>query len=537
MHYHYYTLQHLSRFLNANYEKARVHDCFSQNKNELIFVLDGLFLRVGCRAPSTYIIPFQRFAKAKKNVIDLFPELIGLRLEGTRIVPYERVLIMAFEEGYELIFKMHNTKANAILRKEGVVISLFNTQQEEDLTYEESKGEYHYAALLQAGKETDWDEAKVFEAMRGISFIFERQYAKKVFQLIQRGKNFREAFRHVTALSLGQKFYLEKQHNRIKFYLFPPYEEGEETPFPVIEIKGIAQALKAFFSTQIQYINYLTHYRHLQKEIQKPFDKYQKVYRSYEKSIKKIDTQRSLEEIGHIIMANLHAIQPRSKQVELFDFYTNKSLKVKLKPDLNPQENAADYYERHKKLKNKREYLLEQMAELQEKMEKVKDKVAAFKELTPPKDLRFQDRGFDFKQLKALKAFDKQETKEQKAKDEHRYPFRVFYMDGYEIFVGKNAKNNDELSLKFAKKEDLWLHARDVTGSHVVIRKKPGQNFPMPVIEYAAGLAAYYSKRKNDSVVPVMYTEKKYIRKRKGDPPGLVVVSRDRTVMVEPIKA
>ncbi len=97
-----------------------------------------------------------------------------------------------------------------------------------------------------------------------------------------------------------------------------------------------------------------------------------------------------------------------------------------------------------------------------------------------------------------------------------------------------NAQRNDELTLKYAYKEDLWLHAKDVPGSHVIIKHQSGKNFPKDVIERAAQLAAYYSKRKTDTLCPVAVTPKKYVRKRKGDPAGMVVVEREEVVMVEP---
>lgn len=100
--------------------------------------------------------------------------------------------------------------------------------------------------------------------------------------------------------------------------------------------------------------------------------------------------------------------------------------------------------------------------------------------------------------------------------------------------MGRNAEANDELTLKRAYKEDLWLHAKDVAGSHVLIKYQAGKPFPKDVIERAAQLAAYNSKRKTDSLCPVVVTQKKYVRKRKGDPAGAVVVEREQVILVEP---
>ncbi len=100
--------------------------------------------------------------------------------------------------------------------------------------------------------------------------------------------------------------------------------------------------------------------------------------------------------------------------------------------------------------------------------------------------------------------------------------------------MGRNAENNDLLTLKYAFKEDLWLHAKDVSGSHVVIKYQSGKNFPKPVIEKAAEIAAFHSKRKADTLVPVTVTPKKFVRKPKGFAAGKVIVEREEVVLVQP---
>jgi predicted ribosome quality control (RQC) complex YloA/Tae2 family protein len=112
--------------------------------------------------------------------------------------------------------------------------------------------------------------------------------------------------------------------------------------------------------------------------------------------------------------------------------------------------------------------------------------------------------------------------------------FKRYLIEGFEVLVGKNAKNNDLLTQQYAYKEDLWLHARDATGSHVVVKYKSGQVFTNSLIEKAASLAAYYSKRRNETLSPVIVTRKKFVRKPKGLPDGMVVLEKEEVVMVEP---
>ncbi|MDX5436523.1 MAG: NFACT RNA binding domain-containing protein, partial [Pontibacter sp.] len=121
-----------------------------------------------------------------------------------------------------------------------------------------------------------------------------------------------------------------------------------------------------------------------------------------------------------------------------------------------------------------------------------------------------------------------------KQQEQVQIPFRVFESEGFKILVGKSSKNNDELTQRHTYKEDLWLHAKDVSGSHVVIKHQAGKSIPNTVLEKAAQLAAYYSKRKTDSLCPVIYTPKKWVRKPKGAAPGAVMVEREKVLLVKP---
>ncbi|HEX2900145.1 MAG TPA: NFACT RNA binding domain-containing protein, partial [Bacteroidia bacterium] len=100
--------------------------------------------------------------------------------------------------------------------------------------------------------------------------------------------------------------------------------------------------------------------------------------------------------------------------------------------------------------------------------------------------------------------------------------------------VGKNAKQNDSLTFGHSRKDDLWLHARDTPGSHVIIRNPTAGPIPNPVLEFAASLAAKHSKRKHENLVPVQYTERKYVRKVKNGAAGAVLVEREKVIMIEP---
>jgi predicted ribosome quality control (RQC) complex YloA/Tae2 family protein len=119
---------------------------------------------------------------------------------------------------------------------------------------------------------------------------------------------------------------------------------------------------------------------------------------------------------------------------------------------------------------------------------------------------------------------------------EHAPPFRVFTVEGgFQVWAGKDSRNNDLLTMKHARPNDLWFHARGSGGSHVVLRMGSGKGeVSKRAIEQAAAIAAYYSKMKSSKLVPVAMTQRKYVRKPRGAPAGTVAVEREKVLLVEP---
>lgn len=219
-------------------------------------------------------------------------------------------------------------------------------------------------------------------------------------------------------------------------------------------------------------------------------------------------------------MANLHLIPKGDTQVELPDFDTGKLLKIKLKPTLTPQKNAEQYYRKSKNQGKEIKVLEQYLAISGHELESLEEHIKYIHQCTDHKTLTNYARVHNLIPNKQT--------------NESESMFKQFSFHDFKILVGKNASNNDLLTQKFTHKDDLWLHAKDVKGSHVVIKHQAGKPFPSMVIEKAARLAAFYSKRKNDTLCPVMYTPKKYVRKPKGALPGQVVVEREKVLLVTP---
>ena len=525
MHFHYFTLCHLRDYLNKEWKNIQILECFSQNKNELIIQSEKSTLRIGCNTPASYLVPVPDYSKAGKNAVTLMPDLAGLYFQHAAVIPYERVIILTFSEGYELIVKMHRIQGNIILKKGGSVLSLFNQSLKQDETYEPQAGIFlpeNIAGLNTVNLEQD--DKSLLKILREISPIFDLNFVK--YWKIQCETHLpADAFKVCMQAVEKRNFYVYKSDTGIHFSLFPQ-ENG-------VHFTDISEALFFYLKTQFQFTAYNSAYLALKKTILDPYKKLDGVYQSYLKSIHQLEKERSAEEIGHLLFAHLTEIATGTNEIVVEDFYhENQPVKIKLKKDLSPHENAESYYKKHKERKAKLTFLQNDIQSIEDKILTLSDVVSEFEKLTPPETLAWDKNGLPHTPLKALRSLEKQQVAERMKKE---YPFRYYEKDGWEIFVGKNAKNNDAL-LKFSDKNDWWLHAKEVSGSHVIIRQRSGQTLPNPVLEYAAGLAAWFCKSRSQNWVPVIYTARKHVRKRKGSAAGEVVVTKERVILIEPVR-
>lgn len=231
---------------------------------------------------------------------------------------------------------------------------------------------------------------------------------------------------------------------------------------------------------------------------------------------------------GEILTTYLNRVPAHATSVELPNFYEqNHPLKIKLAPELLPNQNAQHYFRRYQKAKKSIKIVQEQIKETQEELTYLQG-VLAQVEVGDPKDI--EDIRYELEQQGIIRRPQKNKKKRRKVN-----PAEQFYaQDGTSILVGKNNLQNDQLTLKKARKTDLWLHTKNIPGSHVIVRSAaPSEQ----TIHDAAMLAAYYSKARHSSQVPVDYVAVKAIHKPNGAKPGFVIYTGQKTAYVTPTEA
>lgn len=232
-----------------------------------------------------------------------------------------------------------------------------------------------------------------------------------------------------------------------------------------------------------------------------------------------------------LISANLYRIEKGSSEIELENFYTENMEKIKVPLDKrhSPAENAQRYYKKYSKLKHAQSLLLKQIPETKEEIDYLENVLISIDNCTEVIELD------EIKEELIKEGYLKGNLKKKKKKEVISKPHHYISSDGFHIYVGKNNKQNDYLTLRFAHKEDLWLHIQNQPGSHVIITKK-NNSISDTSLEEAATLAAYYSKGKNSSNVAIDYTERKNVKKPKNAKTGMVIYENFNTIFITPSK-
>lgn len=264
---------------------------------------------------------------------------------------------------------------------------------------------------------------------------------------------------------------------------------------------------------------------HLDRVIKK-----QKIQEATLEDAKQADEWKRL---GELITANLYHIQKGDTEVRVIDYYSpdQPEISIKLDPTYSPQKNAQRYFKKYHKAKTSKKITGEQLKKTKAErryLEEVLTHINLADSVEDLREIEAELTKFDYLKKPATK------NKLKHQENKSRGPKEYISVDGLTILVGRNNQQNDQLTFKIARPDDVWLHAQNIPGSHVVIRSE-GQ-IPDSTLEEAATLAAYYSKAKTSPKVPVDYTTRKHVRKPTGARPGFVLYDHFETLLADPTR-
>lgn len=542
MHTNYYFLRQLAPVLQNRLQGLYFMECFSQDRDEVVLAFaqargkanyyKPVFIKATLRPDFSGLLITDDVRRARTNSVDLFNNLTGNEggddpdrpgmetpgkaVLGVRSFLNERCLAIQLADGYTLLFKFFGNRPNLLIFNGNEVEDLFNTKLVADknllLDTIDRPIDQTEAAFRAAGG----DYRKLFPTFGKLV----RAYVEKRGQEAGIGPSW--TVLQAVVQELDQPTYsLIRFEHRPALSLVPLAEPIRTWADPI-------EATNGFF---IAY-NGQNVVERERAEVLRLIDKRLKRARALlDANLQRLisrDDGPSHEELGNLLMANLHNVPvlPGGRSpvaVTVDDFYRdNRPVAIRLKPDLSPQRNAEGYYRKAKNEKIERDHLTQQIEFREGEINELQAHRLVIEPMQSLKELRRYVKQHGLLGNDAPASVDPAEL------------FKELQYEGFVIRIGRNAKNNDLLTQRYAYKDDLWLHARDVSGSHVVIKYRAGKPFPKTVIERAAELAAWYSKRRTDSLCPVTVTPKKFVRKPKGLAEGQVVVEKEDVVLVVP---
>ena len=241
----------------------------------------------------------------------------------------------------------------------------------------------------------------------------------------------------------------------------------------------------------------------------------------------KLGEPDKLQKLADAIMANIHNIPHRTDFAKIIDPYTNEPITVRLDPTISVQKNAERLYAKARKSRRGIEKVEVRIGELQAKLSELE-------KLSGSRDYRSvaQTLGID---ISSILGEPVSISKPRKYRDYGSGIKKFVSSDGFVILVGRSADANNRLTFQVAAKDDIWLHAENIKGAHIVIKLAGAKDCPRRTLEQAASLAAFYSDAKHSDLVPVVYTRRRYVHSIKGKQ-GLVRLDRSETIFVKPKK-
>jgi len=546
---------------------ARIDKIFQPNKNTILlgFYLDGYnYLLNICTDAQNYRINLTTHTKQNPKIAPNFcmvlrKHLLGLHIKNIITNNLERLVIIDFE-GFDdiddiitkrLVIELMGKHCNIILLDEQNIIidSLRHINNDDSSRCIVPHTKYNYPETTKY----NFLDCLTFEDF--YSKLSSGNHISEVFNGIS--KSFIDnTVNHLEIKELNENtFKILYEHIKKIIYLTDSnslefkLNDNKKKDYFLIEAKNSSSNFNLnFFIDDFYY----------EKEISEEFKTYRDsilkmildILKKYKKRLSNIDEKLSscndMEKYklyGELITANLYQIKNENlKQITVENYYeNNEKITIPLDERFTPSVNAKRFFKKYHKLKNTLEIVTIQKEETLKELNYIEsivyelencstlDEVSEiFEEIS--ENVIFREKTDNYKKKKNSKVKKSSLTKN---KNVSFNPIK-YNIDGYTLLVGRNNKENDYLTLKYAKKTDIWLHTRDIHGSHAILQltsdKMPNDN----ILIKCAEITAYHSKARLSSNVPVDICEVKYVKKPSGAKPGMVVYTNQKTLYVDP---
>ncbi len=325
---------------------------------------------------------------------------------------------------------------------------------------------------------------------------------------------------------------VKKQGEPVEFAALPLRVYGDFPNYELLSPPSVSQMLEQYYRERETLNRMRQRSADLRKIVQTAYERTAKKQELQEKQLRDTEKKENCRLYGELLMTYGYSAAPGSKSLTCTNYYTGEDITVPLDETVSATENAKRYYERYAKLKRTAEQLSVHLEHSREELAHLDSIRESLEYASCEEDLSAIRRELtDFGYLKFHKSLSADSKKSRRPSK--TAPLHFCTADGYDIYVGKNNYQNDELTFRFANGGDWWFHAKGVPGSHVVLKTR-GEEPPASAFEAAASLAALYSKNRQAEKVEIDYLERKNVKKPNGSKPGFVVYYTNYSMMARP---
>lgn len=303
-------------------------------------------------------------------------------------------------------------------------------------------------------------------------------------------------------------------------------------------VEDIQALLNRYYTLQLNQQEFTQLKNALSQKINHILQKLRLKARTFEERLQQSDRADEYRKQADLLMAHLQNWEPGMKLINLPDFDTGNPVMINLEPEKNAVQNAQGLYKRHQKLKRARSAVEPLLAEVKAELEYLEQVEAAIAQID-----KYQISA-DLEALKEIRAeliqqryLEDPEYRDRSAETASTNFHRYRTPGGYELLIGRNNRQNDQLTFRVAGDYDLWFHTQEIPGSHVLLRLEPGTIADEADLQFAADFAAYYSRSRQSDQVPVVYTQPKHVYKPKGAKPGIAIYKQERILWGQPQRA
>ncbi len=522
----FYALIYLSKELNTKFIGRKFEFSYSPHKDVWEGYLsseDSTDRLIFSSNPSETAIFSDKFRGAKKsNVTEFFDRIKHQKILTIELAEQDRILTIIFENEAKLVFQVFGNKPNVFLVEEGTITESFKGS--DDLLGNPEP-------TPRPPKEKSFPDKRM-SAKRTILYFyptFPRHLVQPVIDHYDLEDKSMEAVKK-TADQL-----VDAMLNRAEFRILQDGNlcliPSDLLPLENMEtFESVNDAIRFAYYKTSRERRLSSRLQTFKPKLEETLKRNKSTINQLENAEKGLDRAEKYEEYGHLLMSHAHEkIDQGTESITVQNFYDdNEPVEIPLKPNLSIAENAQRYYDKSAKAVRSVEESKNRLKKLKKETKKLQSIIRSFNEIEKIYEFDdwYQENEGELKHLGVLS----------KAKQVTSLPYKRTEIDGYEVWIGKNAKSNDRLTTD-AHKEDVWLHARGVSGSHVVIRMNNQKEMPPKHVTLkAAAVAAWHSKAKGSKLAPVIVTKRKYVTKPKGSAAGAVRVQREDVEMVTPQK-